>query len=135
MSDLPLLVSFTNVELHGEDGSFVFVGKNDQGNESAELLNDFQLKGQLKPLPLSCRRKGHGLIRLTYQTDNPNVIKDLRQVCSAKSFTLVGPVGQGVVFVRTRPPLKKEKHVDWNRSDDSGYYANDSGHISNRPGH
>jgi len=142
-SEVPVLATYTNLTLCGDisdhDASYFFAGNadRDRGKEAAELLNQWLLEKKIKVLPKTHARKKQGMSRLEFQTDDVNLIQDLREVGSGLKvkFVAVGAtLGEPLTFVRTFAPAPKEKTISSKQRDsDSSYYANNSGMIFSGP--
>lgn len=136
----PMIREFASITSHRVEGDdlIIFLGKNLQGEEAAEILNGLREDGKLFPLLPHQKRKGAGFHRIEYVSDNVTVIQDLHEATSGLSGTLAGPHLAPVVFIRraatvvTPTPLFPEanEHPD---SDYSSGYGNYSGYIRDGP--
>lgn len=129
---------FTNMTAHGEPGDalILFLGKNSDGEASAEMLNQMQLDGRLHPLVNRPRKRGFYRILLTHW--DAIYLNDLREATgSAVGYPgrplLVGPEGRPPTFVVPKRPLADASLIP---EDDHSYRTggeNDEGRILPKP--
>jgi len=131
-----IIREFTNMtvsQIDDEQSLILFLGKNPQGVEAAEILNRLQLEGKLFPLGLNQKRRSKGFHRVTYISDNCMLLPDLHEGTCGLSGTLVGPELRPVVFINEKPPVIEDE-VNENRPDeDRSGFDNDCGYIMDGP--
>lgn len=133
-----LLRKFTNMDVYeGAKKIYLFRGKNNQGDESAELLNQLQLDGELFPLAPGVRPRGRGFHAIRLEDIYANNLGDLREVTTRQILhagpCLVGPERRPLVFIiLMKSSVKKsaEARPGWNGNTS---FANDSGYIYGGP--
>ena len=125
-SDLALVAQFTNVNAHeGPEGAYLFVGRNQQGHESAELLNQLQEEGQLRAADARMKRVGFHQVKVYCSIAE---LRDLMEVTQQRF--LMGPRHQPIAFLRLLEPVVTEDDdgsSGWGTS--AGGFANDAGNI------
>jgi hypothetical protein len=127
-----LLKEFKNTNAYSteDDRICLFVGKNSQGEESAELLNQLQLDGQLLRLNEGVRPRRRGFHAIRLEREDGEYLKDLREVTAAYPRPLlVGPELRPLVFVLMKPAKKSKRDRERPDRDDDTTFANNSGHI------
>lgn len=121
---------FTNmITFEPKDGLQLFLGKNAQGSEAAEILNELQLSKKLYHLDHDKKRKLANLYRLEFSSEHPGVIYDLREATTRGENTLTGPNQRPVTFVRLKEPVTTSKITRYEEDENENYYSNNSGLI------
>ncbi len=141
VNNLSLLTELKNIFVYQGDEMYVYIGKNKQGDESAEILNGLQLNKLIRPRHQSRKIINRGLVRVTYRSHGCNLFMDLNEASTHSLYPLCSINNRPVTFARLGTPLESVKTISQTRSiynngnNNLSGYDNDSGFILPGPSH
>lgn len=127
MTELTVVREFTNLTAKkGENDQYIlFLGKNNKGEEAAEILNQLQEDGKLMPMN-NQKLKRRGFYRISYNFPNPSLIEDLHEATSGGEGTLCGPQQRPVVFVRRVITKESDKATIYDKLNDYYFFQDEN---------